>query len=135
MTFSIAVLLILASQRIEDVLGWDYAASSATKRGATPSLVESCILAWVCTVLYCTVLCCTVLICTVGGRPHLVGDQAAVGRRPQGVHQRHVERRGLHHKLPLRRNHRAQNCRLLRCMKTPSLDFAVYTHFHQLYFE
>ena len=53
--------MILASQRIEDVLGWDYAASSATKRGATPSLVESCILAWVCTVLYYAVLYCTVL--------------------------------------------------------------------------
>jgi hypothetical protein len=45
----IAVLLILASQRIEDVIGWDYNHnnSNATKRGAKPSLVESCILAWV----------------------------------------------------------------------------------------
>ena len=43
-------MLILASQRIEDVLGWDGeegGGSSVTKRGAKPSLVESCILAWV----------------------------------------------------------------------------------------
>ena len=41
-------MLILASQRIEDVIGWDYGGdSNATKRGAKPSLVESCILAWV----------------------------------------------------------------------------------------
>ena len=46
--FPLAVLLILASQRIEDVLGWDYGESGvATKRGSKPSLVESCILAWV----------------------------------------------------------------------------------------
>ena len=46
---TISVLLILASQRIEDVLGWDghEGDSSVTKRGAKPSLVESCILAWV----------------------------------------------------------------------------------------
>ena len=41
-------MLILASQRIEDVIGWDYSDdSNATKRGAKPSLVESFILAWV----------------------------------------------------------------------------------------
>jgi hypothetical protein len=40
------VLLILASQRIEDVIGWEVNAD-ATKRGSPPSLVESCILAWV----------------------------------------------------------------------------------------
>ena len=39
-------MLILASQRIEDVLGWDYG-GDVTKRGSKPSLVESCILAWV----------------------------------------------------------------------------------------
>ena len=34
--------------RVEDVIGWDYGDdSNATKRGAKPSLVESCILAWV----------------------------------------------------------------------------------------
>ena len=47
-TSTFLVLLILASQRIEDVIGWDYGDdSNATKRGAKPSLVESCILAWV----------------------------------------------------------------------------------------
>ena len=40
------VLLILASQRIEDVIGWEIK-TDATKRGSPPSLVESCILAWV----------------------------------------------------------------------------------------
>ena len=35
--------------------------------------------------LYCTVLRCTVIMyCTAGRRPHLVRDQAALGRRPQG---------------------------------------------------
>ena len=42
----------------------------------------------------------------------MVRDQAAVGRRPQGVHQRHVERRGLHHQLALRGHHRTENCGL-----------------------
>ena len=65
--FHFSVLLILASQRIEDVIGWDWSGGSATKRqenldnktcciflitfskyrGSPPSLVESCILAWV----------------------------------------------------------------------------------------
>jgi hypothetical protein len=44
--FSCEVLLILASQRIEDVIGWELKTDS-TKRGSPPSLVESCILAWV----------------------------------------------------------------------------------------
>ena len=45
------VLLILASQRIEDMIGWEFN-SNATKRGASPSLVESFILAWVAGQLY-----------------------------------------------------------------------------------
>ena len=46
--FLFLVLLILVSQRIEDVIGWELSSSSnATKRGAPPSLVESFILAWV----------------------------------------------------------------------------------------
>ena len=45
------VLLILASQRIEDMIGWEFN-SNATKRGASPSLVESFILAWVAGKLY-----------------------------------------------------------------------------------
>jgi len=46
--FFFLFLLILASQRIEDIIGWDYNDNSnSTKRGAKPSLVESCILAWV----------------------------------------------------------------------------------------
>ncbi len=44
--FLCEVLLILASQRIEDVIGWELKTDS-TKRGSPPSLVESCILAWV----------------------------------------------------------------------------------------
>ena len=40
------VLLILASQRIEDVFGWDMP-TDTTKRGSLPSAVEYCILAWV----------------------------------------------------------------------------------------
>merc|ERR1719319_794134 len=46
--FFFLFLLILASQRIEDLIGWDFGEpGSSTKRGAGPSLVESCILAWV----------------------------------------------------------------------------------------
>ena len=41
-----AVLLILASQRIEDIVGWDLT-TDTTKRGSLPSAVEYCILAWV----------------------------------------------------------------------------------------
>ncbi|XP_023336908.1 transient receptor potential-gamma protein [Eurytemora carolleeae] len=44
--FTFLFLLILASQRIEDMIGWEFN-SNATKRGASPSLVESFILAWV----------------------------------------------------------------------------------------
>ena len=40
------VLLILASQRIEDIVGWDLT-TDTTKRGSLPSAVEYCILAWV----------------------------------------------------------------------------------------
>ena len=40
------VLLILASQRIEDIMGWDLP-SDTTKRGSLPSLVEYFILAYV----------------------------------------------------------------------------------------
>ena len=40
------VLLILASQRIEDIMGWDLP-SDTTKRGSLPSVVEYCILAYV----------------------------------------------------------------------------------------
>ena len=50
----------------------------------------------------------------LGGRPHMERDQAAVGRRVEGVRERHVERRRLHHQLPLRRHHRAQIACLLR---------------------
>ena len=42
----ISVLLILASQRIEDIMGWDLP-SDTTKRGSLPSVVEYCILAYV----------------------------------------------------------------------------------------
>ena len=41
-----SVLLILASQRIEDIMGWDLT-TDTTKRGSLPSAVEYCILAWV----------------------------------------------------------------------------------------
>ena len=41
-----AVLLILASQRIEDIVGWDLT-TDTTKRGSLPSVVEYCILAYV----------------------------------------------------------------------------------------
>ena len=41
-----SVLLILASQRIEDIMGWDLP-SDTTKRGSLPSVVEYCILAYV----------------------------------------------------------------------------------------
>ena len=44
--FIILVLLILASQRIEDIMGWDLP-SDTTKRGSLPSVVEYCILAYV----------------------------------------------------------------------------------------
>ena len=40
------VLLILASQRIEDIVGWDLP-SDTTKRGSLPSVVEYGVLAWV----------------------------------------------------------------------------------------
>ena len=40
------VLLILASKRIEDIMGWDLP-SDTTKRGSLPSLVEYFILAYV----------------------------------------------------------------------------------------
>ena len=50
----------------------------------------------------------------LGCRPHMERDQAAVGRRVEGVRERHVERRRLHHQLPLRRHHRAQIACLLR---------------------
>ena len=40
------VLLILASKRIEDIMGWDLP-SDTTKRGSLPSVVEYCILAYV----------------------------------------------------------------------------------------
>ena len=50
----------------------------------------------------------------LGGRPHMERDQAAVGRRVEGIRERHVERRRLHHQLPLRRHHRAQIACLLR---------------------
>ena len=43
---SLSVLLILASQRIEDIMGWDLP-SDTTKRGSLPSLVEYFILAYV----------------------------------------------------------------------------------------
>ena len=46
MNLSFPVLLILASQRIEDIIGWDLP-SDTTKRGSLPSVVEYCILAWV----------------------------------------------------------------------------------------
>jgi hypothetical protein len=52
---------------------------------------------------------------TVPLRPDLERDKAAVGRGDAGVHQRHVERGGLHHQLPLRRHHCAQDHCLLRC--------------------
>ena len=45
-TLFFAVLLILASQRIEDIVGWDLT-TDTTKRGSLPSAVEYCILAWV----------------------------------------------------------------------------------------
>ena len=45
------VLLILASQRIEDIMGWDLP-SDTTKRGSLPSVVEYCILAYVAGPLY-----------------------------------------------------------------------------------
>ena len=38
--------MILASQRIEDIMGWDLP-SDTTKRGSLPSVVEYCILAYV----------------------------------------------------------------------------------------
>ena len=41
-----SVLLILASQRIEDIVGWDLP-SDTTKRGSLPSVVEYGVLAWV----------------------------------------------------------------------------------------
>ncbi len=52
---------------------------------------------------------------TVPLRPDLERDKAAVGRGYAGVHQWHVERCGLHHQLPLRRHHCAQDHCLLRC--------------------
>ena len=45
------VLLILASQRIEDIMGWDLP-SDTTKRGSLPSVVEYCILAYVAGTLF-----------------------------------------------------------------------------------
>ena len=51
----------------------------------------------------------------LGHGPHLERDQAAVGRGAEGVRQRHVERRGLHHQLPLRGHYRAQNCGVFWC--------------------
>ena len=44
--FFFLFLLILVSQRIEDVIGWDLP-SDTTKRGSMPSAVEYAILAWV----------------------------------------------------------------------------------------
>ena len=44
--FFLSVLLILASQRIEDIVGWDLP-SDTTKRGSLPSVVEYGVLAWV----------------------------------------------------------------------------------------
>ena len=64
-------------------------------------------------------ICCGVLHLGLGGWPHLVRDQAALGRRSQGVHQRHVERGGLHHQLPLRGHHRTENCGLFWRSKPP----------------
>ena len=58
----------------------------------------------------------------LGGRPHMERDQAAVGRRVEGVRERHVERRRLHHQLPLRRHHRTQSQGLLWC------EYARYWH-------
>ena len=46
------VLLILASQRIEDIMGWDLP-SDTTKRGSLPSLVEYFILAYVAGAVLC----------------------------------------------------------------------------------
>ena len=45
----------------------------------------------------------------LGGRPHLERDQAALGRGAEGVRQRPLERRGLHHQLPLRGHHRTES--------------------------
>ncbi len=50
----------------------------------------------------------------LGRRPHLERDQAVVGRRPQGVRARHVERHRLSHQLALRGHDRAQARRLLQ---------------------
>jgi len=44
--FTFLFLLILASQRIEDIVGWDLP-SDTTKRGSLPSVVEYGVLAWV----------------------------------------------------------------------------------------
>merc|ERR550532_3334328 len=44
--FFFLFLLILVSQRIEDIMGWDLP-SDTTKRGSLPSVVEYCILAYV----------------------------------------------------------------------------------------
>ena len=51
----------------------------------------------------------------LGGRPDMEWDQTAVGRWVEGVRERHVERRRLHHQLPLRRHHRTSiTCLLWR---------------------
>ena len=110
------VLLILASQRIEDVIGWDWSGGSATKRWDILdffSIKSKCL---------CVIIIKGLpaqlggeLYPRLGHRAHLERDQTAVGRGVKGVRQRHVERRGLHHQLPLRSHYRAQNCGVFWC--------------------